>query len=1720
MKEKFICILTPEKNSVVLDLKSLFESNFNKSFKLEITLNNHDEEFVSYIERNIFINGVLMNEYKSSDIYTINYDYDTDIEDIPAICMFRLDNKEHNFFTGSMTVSIKIGNEETGKFMLQVSDTGLYSMDDMIYEANLLSTPLESYMLLRTNPKLSGNIKLVCDSKYNLYLDTFKISNVLNNRVYRKYPVSADGNYAHDVMSVFSKLPNGELYKLPADSLNPHKFFNDYKHQYFTEYEYGAETNTDNLYPENMKILAPIHIGKNIPDFFCVFRYDGTHNEETYKNIPIDDKEKFISILKESTVVKTFDLRTYTSIGQYLNNYRKSINDFLYGSCYIQFIEQDNELYGQNYRQGNNSWKGIDVARGIITNKIETTYFANNILNSGDGVQESFNNYILNGYERNNILYPYILNLEFMFNDDSLPEYEMNRYFGLYLSSNDFIEYECIISDSDGHQLKLDKDDKIVYDEYTFNKIFTPEFKDRLFYMVTNDFADRVYNVQNVQNFISKYVHNHPDTNVMTTDTEPVEFSETMQKSFITLTLTEPLKYGEHLRFISLDVYNEKEKISENICLEIVASNDKRLIECDNFISPYISTNTPVIHNCNDNESQLNHIYRLSFYSQSVTDEYQSASITEQIERIKSCIQKFKSFMQVTSTNENTIGICSNLHNVYLQHLSVSNKENDFIYQKMMYAADKNGNLNLYYENLSDNERDLYIENEYNALSSVVKDYLPVDIQSTTDNVYIDRTKYNAKDYHVIQFVNYEKKYNQKIDNIRYFTKLDDTYMYPMDPNSFYYSNKYAVFSMFGYDVLGWRFQNIVPFKKVSDLKHAYVTYDDISSVIKSVKHPLVKMKSGQYDVISDINIQSGYISMNTALMCGLDKHTQKIYTHDYTYKTIVCPYNVNGSIVSFKEEIHLDDFRMNVYKPESATMSVMGILPVKDMDLNVNLVRNSTVTEELSVELKTGTVLNINSNKIQIIRTNVVYEIEYGKFNEFSAYRFMLSENVLYYTQSGSSTEVHTKTLYNGTLNVSSDMKLKVVDSNIYQSYQYDYNVPQQNIDNYFVDKQDIEKSLLKIPVVPQTNCLWESNGMYFDDNSILDVNYLLKVPYQINGRFNEHMFTPAIDNVTYGYVNNLPSSYTKINDKLYTYEEVIKQSMVQNPIRKMLIQNKNIDTAIGYYNSYVQSLEFIYYGIKFTMKFNNEYHNQSIRIGEYNNFEIIILNEYDQTKENEIFISVDEEIILFVNHKYDIHKGQQSTSQIKKIDGDLTGFVDYSYYNAPYSVYADSFVSDLDEYISMCTTPFYGEYNGKYYVQENTKQSSYKDNDFIKPLFFAYDMTNSKYHNDVVNVKFKNIDKNSFIVLNYKDDKSHSMTNLGNSDLLYDNFDQVYRDTYSFIINDIMKEEHKQDASDVQLNDYISTFTSVYDCYIINKGNCETIKINDSYKPISISMSLPNKIKYNFGYFKPMMKDLIEFETNDYRLSETIGMSMLLSNTKVSAVKKILSYTGNKVFNDSQSNISRNYFIINDKSIFESNWDKKFYRAYFNEDKFNYLDGYYPGIEDKTFFGSRCMVIKKDFILLDDFTSTSANQNKIMTVVNSEYNKFSTNNRQYKITINITQSIYTLFMSNPVFTGNWSESFSDTNTSIKNYIASTISEIYNIQRSMEVKMYMKTVNNVENMNIELSRPEDMNEKDWTVIENYDTEFSTKNDELILTITMSEIKYATVHPQIKIYRN
>ena len=81
--------------------------------------------------------------------------------------------------------------------------------------------------------------------------------------------------------------------------------------------------------------------------------------------------------------------------------------------------------------------------------------------------------------------------------------------------------------------------------------------------------------------------------------------------------------------------------------------------------------------------------------------------------------------------------------------------------------------------------------------------------------------------------------------------------------------------------------------------------------------------------------------------------------------------------------------------------------------------------------------------------------------------------------------------------------------------------------------------------------------------------------------------------------------------------------------------------------------------------------------------------------------------------------------------------------------------------------------------------------------------------------------------------------------------------------------------------------------------------------------------------------------------------------------------------------------------------------------------MNGYVPGIEDKSFFGSKCFVYRNKFIELDDFSTTTTNNNH--TIINSDYNVFSKNKKQYKLTINITQSIYNMLENDSVFKSNW---------------------------------------------------------------------------------------------------
>ena len=405
----------------------------------------------------------LNNNISESFIYSIegsdivvstdsNYDYDFKIY-INSECILLPKNGGEYRISGDIIksdallriyVDPKINIEFN--FYITIADTtykcmyvpSIIKMKSNIKNAKVLNTDNSSFMLLRTNPKLTGNIKLVVNENDEMFLDTIKVERELSNKKYRKIKVSGHSYYSNDVRNVFSDLPSTSLYAIPDLGNNIFDVKKDIKSQYIDVYNYGVKTNTDKLYTENFSIFAPLWINKILPDFFVIFKVNDFRD-----NTSLNAKDRLIYCIEHGSVIKSFDLRKNSPIGNYLRNAQSEITNYQ-SSAYISYNEYDY-----------NSWHGISVDRGIVTTANETTYDYNYINN-----QVHFDNFITLGYERNRLLNPYIINFEYMFNDETSENYSINQYVGFYISNN---EYQAIynLKDENFKFVNIDNNNEI-----------------------------------------------------------------------------------------------------------------------------------------------------------------------------------------------------------------------------------------------------------------------------------------------------------------------------------------------------------------------------------------------------------------------------------------------------------------------------------------------------------------------------------------------------------------------------------------------------------------------------------------------------------------------------------------------------------------------------------------------------------------------------------------------------------------------------------------------------------------------------------------------------------------------------------------------------------------------------------------------------------------------------------------------------------------------------------------------------------------------------------------------------------------------------------------------------------------------------------------------------------------------------------------------------------
>jgi hypothetical protein len=286
-----------------------------------------------------------------------------------------------------------------------------------------------SFQLVRTNPKLTTNVKLVVDSSDNLYLDSFNANTDLSNNIYKAFNIDPNSSYEKDVFKFYSQrnLPSSIAYSVFQKN-NDIAVLPEYDDQYENFYAGGAESVSSESYKEDLGILAPIWLEEQIPDYFVIFRTNGPANvnlvnkDSSEYDIQYTTSANRFSqdILENSTIVKTFDLTAKSNIGKYLRNYRSNPL-FPQSSLFVSNLSDEPVLFrGISYEKGGFVEKGdllFDVFSKQEKTIIETEYL------------------ISSGFERNAVICANLINLQFLFNDEYADEYSINRYFGIYVNA-------------------------------------------------------------------------------------------------------------------------------------------------------------------------------------------------------------------------------------------------------------------------------------------------------------------------------------------------------------------------------------------------------------------------------------------------------------------------------------------------------------------------------------------------------------------------------------------------------------------------------------------------------------------------------------------------------------------------------------------------------------------------------------------------------------------------------------------------------------------------------------------------------------------------------------------------------------------------------------------------------------------------------------------------------------------------------------------------------------------------------------------------------------------------------------------------------------------------------------------------------------------------------------------------------------------------------------
>ena len=317
----------------------------------------------------------------------------------------------------------EITRRDLGAIMTKDSDANY-----LVQKADHSFNDLSSFGLVRTNPKMTGNVKLTVDSTGGIWFNSINSSKVLSDDRFKRYRISPDSSYALDLKKFFDggSTPTEIVFSLFEANADYTSTQRSLSKQYDKFYQYGVQQENQKYYTENFSFFAPLYLNEDIPEYFVIFRTDGAINKFTY-DIPFNqwNSEIKTQILDNSQIVKTFSLKENSSVGKYLRNI---VN---------HPARKRSDLTVSFQTNGYTTFNGVAYQKGSFAQKGELLQDFYSQENPLSVVEE----YITLGFQRNGIISSHVINLEFLFDDEEADEYSINRYFGLYVNSIDLASF-------------------------------------------------------------------------------------------------------------------------------------------------------------------------------------------------------------------------------------------------------------------------------------------------------------------------------------------------------------------------------------------------------------------------------------------------------------------------------------------------------------------------------------------------------------------------------------------------------------------------------------------------------------------------------------------------------------------------------------------------------------------------------------------------------------------------------------------------------------------------------------------------------------------------------------------------------------------------------------------------------------------------------------------------------------------------------------------------------------------------------------------------------------------------------------------------------------------------------------------------------------------------------------------------------------------------------